>query len=341
MTVHSGHAPTIADDQAAHLRALFNPDRARQQPRADPVGDRAGARDEPRRAPRPENGAAPAWPLAAGAPSIIAIASGKGGVGKTSLCVNLCIALAASGRRVTMLDGDLGLANADVLCGVKATNHLGHLLAGRRTLDEVLIPVPGGFRLLPGASGLAAVAQAAEERPAALLKRLAPLERDTDVLVIDCGAGISKAVRAFLYAADAAIVVTTPEPTSITDAYATLKLTLMDRRRRGGEARPPGLLVNNAKNEREALAAHRRIATVCERFVGEAPSLIGWTPHDQAVRGAVYSRTPFLLGEPNCRVSCAVREIADHLVERLRLTGPSEKCGRGPVARLLHALLGG
>ena len=334
MTTQTSHASAVAEDQASHLRALFA-----QSGTRDRAPETRPRRHEPAQEVRTAPAAPPAWPLArTGAPAIVAIASGKGGVGKTSLCVNLAAAMALRGRRVTLLDGDLGLANADVLCGVKVANHLGHLLAGRRTLQEILVPAPGGFRLLPGASGLAAIAQAAEERPASLLKRLAPLERDTDVLVIDCGAGISKAVRSFLYAADAPIVVTTPEPTSITDAYAMLKLTLADRRRQGAAARAPWLIVNNAKNEREALGVHRRIATVCERFVGEAPALAGWAPTDSAVRAAVYARTPFVVGEPTSRVSRAVREIADHLAERLCLSQTPEKSGRGPIARLLDAL---
>lgn len=336
MTTQTSHASTVAEDQASQLRALFSAATGRDRP-SDP-----DAPPQTRTRSARAGASAPAWPLTrSGAPSIIAIASGKGGVGKTSLCVNLAAVMAQRGRRVTLLDGDLGLANADVLCGVKVSSHLGHLLAGRRTLEEILVPAPGGFRLLPGASGLAAIAQAAEERPASLLKRLAPLERDTDVLIIDCGAGISKAVRSFLYAADAPIVVTTPEPTSITDAYAMLKLTLSDRRKQGVAARLPWLIVNNAKHEREALAVHRRIATVCERFVGEAPSLAGWAPTDQTVRNAVYTRRPFVLGDPSSRASRAVREMADHLAERLRLSAPPAKGGRGPIARLLEALRSG
>ncbi|TVQ31270.1 MAG: MinD/ParA family protein [Phycisphaeraceae bacterium] len=265
---------------------------------------------------------------------IIAVASGKGGVGKTNMCVNICVAMAMRGRRAILLDGDLGLANADVLCGVTAGANLGHVLEGTRSLDEIIIEAPGGFGLIPGAAGMAHLAHSGRERRQSLLKRLGAMERAADVIVIDCGAGIGGSVMSFVQAADLAMIVATPEPTSIADAYALIKCTHSLKVRTGSTTPGCGVLINQAVDEDEAKRAYARMAGVCERFLRMRPELIGWTPSDPRVPEAVRARVPVLVRSPRARVSQAVRVVAGSLSDRLELDRCASDARSGLLARL-------
>src|SRR5687767_6237710 len=149
--------------------------------------------------------------------SVIAITSGKGGVGKSNVAVNLAIKLSAAGKRVVLLDADLGLANADVLCGVDLRSNLSHVIARKKELHEVMVKAPGGFRLIGGASGLARMADLSDLERQRIVSALAELEESADIILIDTGAGISPNVLSFTRAADQVLVLTTPEPTAITD----------------------------------------------------------------------------------------------------------------------------
>src|ERR1041385_2437859 len=160
--------------------------------------------------------------------SVVAITSGKGGVGKSNIAVNLAIKLAAANKDVVLLDADLGLANADVLCNVDLKTNLAHVIARKHELAEVMVKAPGGFRLIGGASGLARMADLTDGDRQRLLEALAELEQTTDAILLDTGAGISPNVLAFAKAADHVMVVTTPEPTAITDAYAVIKVMTRD-----------------------------------------------------------------------------------------------------------------
>src|SRR4051812_35510527 len=156
--------------------------------------------------------------------SVIAVTSGKGGVGKSNVAVNLAIQFAAAGKKVVLLDADLGLANADVLCNLDLPANLSHVIARKKELREVMIPAPGGFRLIGGASGLARMADLSDADRQRLVLALGELEQAVDIILIDTGAGISPNVLTFTRAADHVLVVTTPEPTAMTDAYAVIKV---------------------------------------------------------------------------------------------------------------------
>ena len=197
--------------------------------------------------------------------------------------------MAQRGARVTLLDADLGLANADVLCGVRVHGHLGHVLAGSRTLDEIAIDAPGGFRLLPGAAGVASLAEVSDASIETLLERVGEIDESGDVLLIDCGAGIGRAVLSFLAAADRRVIVATPEPTAVTDACAHQG---RDRRGRGEQRAASrvdpdglGLVVNMATDERER-TRRTRIAGVCERFLGSVRGCSGGRPDERWACGA-------------------------------------------------------
>ncbi|MGP1310670.1 MAG: MinD/ParA family protein, partial [Phycisphaerales bacterium] len=244
------------------------------------------------------------------------------------------------GARVALLDADLGLANADVLCGVRVHGHLGHVLAGTRDIDDIAVDAPGGFRLIPGAAGIASLVDASEHSVNAVLERVGDLDHGADVLLIDCGAGIGSAVLSFLAAADRCLVVTTPEPTAITDAYALIKVAVGS----GGandalpkvDPRRVGIVVNMAEDAREAMAAQERIAGVCERFLGIRPLLSGWIPRDECVHKAVRGRKPFMLEHAKKPASQRIDLLARDLLAGVPLEdAPSGNARGGFVRRLL------
>lgn len=276
-------------------------------------------------------------PQAATAPCparIVAVASGKGGVGKTNISVNLCASLAEQGQRVILLDGDLSLANADVICGVAVNGHLGHVIEGSRTLEQILIDVPAGFRLAPGAAGLARFVDAGLGRRHEILWRLSGLDEGVDVVVIDCGAGIGAGVMSFVRAADLTLVVTTPEPTAIADAYALIKCAHAECGRAVGRGFSPALVVNQARDAADAATVQRRMSGVCERFLGFKLAEAGWISSDPHVSAAVRERRPFLRAYPRCRAARDVRGVGTRLAERLRLRAEPERERIGLLGRL-------
>jgi flagellar biosynthesis protein FlhG len=238
----------------------------------------------------------------------LAVTSGKGGVGKTAVSVNLAVQLARLGRRVVLLDADLGTANADVVCNVHPKATLAHVVAGQCALPDVMVEAPGGFRLIPGASGLANIAHLSTHELDRLTAQMRRLEHDCDVLLIDTGAGVGPNVLNFCCAAERVLVVTTPEPTSITDAYAVIK-TIYNRTS-DADLR---LLVNQVKDEREARSVHTRILGVCQKFLNLSPGYAGHILHDPQVTRAVRRRRPFALEAPRSKASVGVLSLAHRL----------------------------
>jgi flagellar biosynthesis protein FlhG len=275
---------TMAVDQATHLRSLMQG--------AGATGAAAAA-TIPQRQQRA---------------TVVAITSGKGGVGKSNVAVNLAITLAGAGKRVTLLDADLGLANADVLCNVDLRTNLSHVIARKRELADVLVKAPGGFNLIGGASGLARMADLTDDDRQRLIEALGELERQADVILIDTGAGISPNVLSFTRAADHVLVVTTPEPTAITDAYAVVKVISRD-----ANERRLSLLVNQARSAAEGRVVHERIAKVAKQFLGVSVLDAGYVLADENVQQAVRRRTPFVLGTPNCPAARCIEKLAMRL----------------------------
>lgn len=247
-------------------------------------------------------------PRARARANVIAITSGKGGVGKSNVAVNLAIQFASAGREVVLLDADLGLANADVLCNVDLPFNLSHVIARKKELSDVMVRTPGGFRLIGGASGLARMADLSDFDRQRLVTSLGELETQADIILIDTGAGISPNVLSFTRAADHALVVTTPEPTAITDAYAVIKVVSRD----GGDRRL-SLLVNQAKSHAEARVVCERITKVARQFLNVQVYDAGYIPSDENVPNAVRRRTPFVLGAPRCAASHCVAQLAMRL----------------------------
>lgn len=247
---------------------------------------------------------APASMTAASA-KIIAIASGKGGVGKTNIAVNLAIALSRLGRRVVLVDADLGTANADVLLNVQSPYDLSHVIRGERTIDEIAVPLDAGPRLIRGASGLSSAADLDHFERQRLIEQLVRLERRSDYLLIDCGAGISRNVAAFAQAADELLVVTTPEPTALTDAYALVKVLAHT-----GELPSIGLVVNQAASLREAQLVADRVGGVAARFLGLCLDAHGHILRDEHVLQAVRQRVAFYVRYPRCPASACITALA-------------------------------
>jgi flagellar biosynthesis protein FlhG len=256
--------------------------------------------------------------------NVIAITSGKGGVGKSNIAVNLAIQFAAAGRDVVLLDADLGLANADVLCNVDLPYNLSHVIARKKDLRDVMYRAPGGFRLIGGASGLARMADLDDADRQRLIRAMGELERQTDIILIDTGAGISPNVLAFTRAADHILVVTTPEPTAITDAYAVIKV--LSRLSQEGPGASPGrlsLLVNMVRTAAEAREVHDRIARVARQFLGASIHDAGHVVRDDNAVSAVRRRVPFLLTAPRSAASLGIGHLAMRLGQGVNVDLPA------------------
>ncbi|OUM97971.1 MAG: hypothetical protein BAA04_05580 [Firmicutes bacterium ZCTH02-B6] len=258
---------------------------------------------------------------------VIAVTSGKGGVGKTNLAVNLGVALVQQGQRVALLDADLGLANVDLVLGITPPHTLSQVVFGERTLADVMVTGPGGLKVVAGGSGVYELANLSQWRLERFLSQLETLDSSLDVLLLDTGAGIGRNVMTFALASREIVIVTTPEPTALADAYSVLKLV----HARSVEARL-WIVVNMAPSPREGEAVYQRLAAVSQRFLNMRPEFLGALPRDEAVIRAVQRQEPFVLAFPNAPASRAVTALA------ARLLGQPQPAAGG-VATMLQRIL--
>jgi len=249
--------------------------------------------------------------LEASPPRVIAVTSGKGGVGKSNVAANLALAFARRGERVCILDADLGLANVDVLFGLSPHKSVLHVLRGECRLADVIIEGPGGVRIVPAASGFSELTALGATDRLGLLAEVDALDGSFDVLLVDTGAGISDNVLYFAAAAAETLVVVTPEPTAITDAYALIKVLATRHGRRDFL-----VLVNMAANATDAQAAFTRLARVAARFLRVRVEYAGYIPFDDAVSQAVRQQRPLLLTAPGTPASQAIGRLAQRLAAR-------------------------
>ncbi len=258
--------------------------------------------------PNPRTGARP------GA-RIMAVTSGKGGVGKTFVAANLAAALARSGERVLVLDADLGLANLDVVLNLAARVTLHDVFTGRADLEAALQPAPGGFTVLLAGSGLVEYSRMTPEVRDKLLGVMRQVRPRFDHVLLDTGAGISDVVLFTVSLADEVLIVATPEPTSLTDAYATIKVLAATQ-----VSRPMRLLVNQVQRAGEGRAVCAQLQAVVDRFVNPTLpepvklALLGEVPQDGAVREAVQRRQLLLESLPGCPAAIAVAAAAAKLL---------------------------
>ena len=242
---------------------------------------------------------------------VISFTSGKGGVGKTSSVLNIGISLAREGRSVLLLDADLGLANLDVMLGIRPQATLHDVLEGRSSLRDILIPGPEGLMIIPSASGVESICTLSAAQRMHLLEAVGEIASNFDYLLIDTQAGIGSEVMYFNSAAGEVVCVINGEPTSLTDAYAMIKLLS----RNYGE-RSISILVNNVSGEREAHEAFGRLARAVERFLQVELRYLGFVPSDSAAREAVQAQSPVAQLFPSSQAALGYARVARRLDER-------------------------
>jgi flagellar biosynthesis protein FlhG len=258
------------------------------------------------------------------------VTSGKGGVGKTTLSVNLGIALARQGINVLLMDADLGLANVDILLGVSPEHTIQDLLAGEASAMDVVVEGPEGLSILPAASGLTEHDAWLPENRHRLAEELGRLERGYDLILIDTGAGISSKVTDFVLASDLMFVVAVPEPTSIADAYAMVKVCSQHT-----PAPEMGLIVNRARSPREAFALHQKFDQIVDRFLGLQVDRSGYVLEDIAVEQASRSQNPVVLSHPNSSAAKCIKQLAKDLSAGV---GTMKKRGPGLFEKLMDRI---
>ncbi|MDF2545858.1 MAG: hypothetical protein K0R93_756 [Anaerosolibacter sp.] len=240
---------------------------------------------------------------------VITITSGKGGVGKSNFTLNLGLALRNLGFSVTILDADLGLANIDVIIGLIPKYSLAHVIRKEKSIEEVMVEGPQGIKIISGGSGLRELVNLTEEQINHLIENLKTIGRETDFILIDTGAGINHSVLSFVNATDEIIIVTTPEPTSITDAYAMIKNIVAE-----GVDKRIRLLINRVDNNQEGLDIYNKLNTAAQRFLNITLEQLGYLYDDTAVSKSVKAQRPFILNYPNSLVSQGIHSIASRII---------------------------
>ncbi|MBF0295489.1 MAG: MinD/ParA family protein [Magnetococcales bacterium] len=247
-------------------------------------------------------------------PHTLAITSGKGGVGKTLVTVNLAIQYARQGMKVLLIDADLGLANIDVVLGLQQPAHtIQDVLEGHLTLDQVAIDGPEGITVLPAASGVAGLSALTEEQKLVLMDSIDNWNAEFDVVLVDTGAGISENVRFFVLAVERIMIVATPDPTSVTDAYALMKVLFLNHR-----ASQFDLVVNQVRDESEAKDVYRTLSQVADKFLNIGLNYVGFIPEDTLLAQSVRQKKPVSVAHPDSPVTRSFARLADNLMRLWR-----------------------
>ncbi|GMT49859.1 MAG: site-determining protein [bacterium] len=251
-------------------------------------------------------------------PRIITISSGKGGVGKTSLSTNLAISLSRMGKEVIVMDADLGLANVNVMLGMIPKYNLYNVLKGQKTISEIITDTPDGIKIIAGASGFSQLANLTHEEMLNFVKDIEKLDF-ADIVIVDTGAGISDNVLSFIMAADEAIIVTTPEPTAITDAYGIIK-TIGSKKKEVDIQ----LVVNRVQSEFEGKKVAERVIKIAFQFLSMHVEYLGFIYEDPIVSKSVIKQRPFYAIDPKSKASKCIKDICLRLEQ---LDVPTKKKG--------------
>jgi flagellar biosynthesis protein FlhG len=258
---------------------------------------------------------------------IITVASGKGGVGKTNVSVNMALAYARLGKKVIVMDADLGLANVNVMLNMIPKYNLYHVIRKQKTMKDILIDTEYGIQIVAGASGFSKIANLSEDERQNFINELYTLS-NADIIIIDTSAGVSNNVLSFVAAADDAVIVTTPEPTAITDAYGIIKIiaTEIDNLNMGLK-----LVVNRVKTVAEAKKVADRMINIAGQFLNLKVDYLGFIYDDPAVPQAVLRQKPFMVLEPKSKASLCVQ----HIVGRMEKTEIRQDGGLGNLIKRL------
>jgi len=236
---------------------------------------------------------------------VIAVSSGKGGVGKTNVSVNLSLAMVEAGQRVLLMDADLGLANVDLLLGLRSEYNLSHVISGERTLEEVVVDGPEGLKIIPAASGMQMMSELSPSQHAGVIRSFSDLSMPLDVLVVDTAAGISDGVVSFVKASNEVIVVVCNEPTSLTDAYALIKVMSEDH-----GIQKFNILANSVRDPQEGIKLFKKLSRVTDYYLDVTLNFMGAVPYDEYLVKAVKKQRAVLQSFPQCPSSMAFRKIA-------------------------------
>ncbi|HUH55348.1 MAG TPA: MinD/ParA family protein [Rhodanobacter sp.] len=253
----------------------------------------------------------------------IAVAGGKGGVGKSTVSVNLGMSLSMAGHDVMLLDADMGLANVDVLLGLTPSRHIGHLLDGECGLEDLILEAPRGLRVIPAGSGARRLAQLDNGEHAAVIRAFDELPQPPQYLLVDTAAGLSDSVAMFAAATDDVMLVVCDEPASLTDAYAMIKVLSRDfgvRRFR--------MVANMVRNEGEARQLHQKLSRVSDRFLDVVIDFTGWVPHDERLRQAIRRQCAVVDLWPSSRSAMAFKQLAG----AVDTWAEPERAGHGRIA---------
>lgn len=279
------NAPKRQPDQADSLRKLASTMNMRSKPvPAKDAPDRKGIR-------------------------VLAVTSGKGGVGKSNVAVNLALALAKAGKRVLVIDADLGVGNIDVLLGLSPEYNLNHVLSGEKKLEEIIIPGPAGIKIIPAGSGMQEYTSLGSQERLRLLSELDRLEEDFDLVIIDTEAGISENVTYFNVAAQEIVVIASPEPTSITDVYALIKLLATRYNERRFK-----VLVNMVKDSNDALEVYARLSNVTSRFLDISLDYLGCVEWDEKLVESVKRQRAVYEMYPEAKASICFANVARRII---------------------------
>jgi flagellar biosynthesis protein FlhG len=260
---------------------------------------------------------------------IITVTSGKGGVGKTNLSVNMALAFARLGKKVVVTDADLGLANVNVMLNMIPKYNLYHVIKKQKTIHDILVETEYGISIVAGASGFSQIANMGEQERHDFISELDTLSF-ADIIIIDTSAGVSSNVLDFIAAADDAIIITTPEPTAITDAYGIIKIIAMEYE---GLNIGLKLVVNRSRGAAEAKSVADRMTNIAGQFLNLKVDYLGFIYDDPAVANAVRQQKPFVIIDPKCKASLCVQ----HLVERMDKTKLVELSGIGGLFRRIFS----
>lgn len=281
------------NDQAAGLRAIQSNGSNNQEP--DKLAESASSEDS-----APIKKVKKAKPV-----RVIAVASGKGGVGKTNVSVNLSVALSKMGNRVLLMDADMGLANVDIMLGIQAKYNLAHVLNGEKTLVEIMADAPGGFKIIPASSGDSRMAQLSPAENAGIINAFSEIDRFLDVLIIDTAAGIADSVISYCRASQEVLVVVTDEPASMTDAYALIKVLSREH-----NLTKFNLLANMTRTEKHGKDLYDKFSNVCEKFLDVRIDYLGTVPFDHDLREAIQKQSPVTLAKPKSVSALAFNDMA-------------------------------